>query len=176
MIFAVGYMQFETLQLKTCTSREACPVRGGSIVVANLHLVGLTEVIPRSDIDITPQEDIGSDSDMTSETFAPVVEPTECGRETERGLSNTFGGTDLQVKGDALKMVIVGFDLSSQIACHCRETEVVVFVEIVETQIHCHCQSIVSRNIGGDELCCDTTTQQVGECVGKSAANGNVTC
>ena len=53
MVFAVCHMKLETLQLKTCTSREACTVGGTSFVVVDLHLICPAEVIARSDIDVT---------------------------------------------------------------------------------------------------------------------------
>ena len=70
---------------------------------------------------------------MMAEAFAPVVQPTECGRESERGLSDPFGRSYLQVQRDSLEMVVVGLDLSAQITCHSRETEVNILVEVVET-------------------------------------------
>ena len=133
MIFAIGHMEFETLQLKTGTSRETSPVGRGSLAVVDLHLVGSAEVITRSNIDVTSQQDIGSDGKMMPETFAPVIEPTECDRKSEGRLTNALRGSHLQIQGDALEMIVVCFDLSSQVACYSRKTEVMVFIEIVET-------------------------------------------
>ena len=111
---------------------------------------------------------------MTAEALTPVVESAEGGREAQRRLSDALGGTHLQVEGDALEVFVVGLHLSTEIAGDGRETQVVVFVEVVETEIDSNGQRVVASDMRGDDLGGDATPEFVGEGIGKGAAHGDV--
>ena len=72
---------------------------------------------------------------MTAESFAPVVETAHGDGETQGRVPETFRGTQLQVEGDALEVVVVGFHLSTEVTGNGRDAEVEVFVEIVSAEI-----------------------------------------
>ena len=76
MILSISQMEFEALQRETGTEREPRPMGRRAFVVADLHLIGPTEVITYSHVDMAAKQHIGTDGDMSSEGLVPVSQST----------------------------------------------------------------------------------------------------
>ena len=75
---------------------------------------------------------------MVDETLIPVVQARERGREAQGGADELLADAQLEVQGQAFKVLVVGLDLSAQILDHGRERPAPVFVEVVGSEVKGH--------------------------------------
>ena len=68
--------------------------------------------------------------------FVPMIEIVQGDRETQRCVGESFGESELQVDGQFLGLVVEGLHLSAEVAQHQRGREIILFVVVVEAQIH----------------------------------------
>ena len=92
-----------------------------SLAVADLHLRCPSEVIACSQIDGRRENQVGADGQMFPDAVAPVVESAQSGREAQWRIEQSLADAKLQVEGDALKLVVIGFHLSTQILGNGRD-------------------------------------------------------
>ena len=145
-----------------------------AIAVADFHLTGTAEVIARSHIDVVTQQQVGTHGDMLDEALVPVVEARQGGREAQRRTDEALGDAELQVKGDALEVIIVGSYLSTQILGHGRQRPAAVGVEVVDAEVDCHGSRVIAGDVRRNEACGDATADAVAQQVGKRACQGNI--
>ena len=147
---------------------------GGALGIADLHLAGAPEVIACGHVDALSEQHVGTDGEVAAEALAPVVEPAHCGRYAQRGVADTFGGTYLQVEGDAVEVVFVGLELSAEVTGDRRQAQVVVLVVVVDAEVDPKGERVVAADIGRDELGGDAAAELIGQGVGEGAADGDV--
>ena len=147
---------------------------GGALGIADLHLAGAPEVIACGHVDALSEQHVGTDGEVAAEALAPVVEPAHRGRHAQRGVADTFGGTNLQVEGNAVEVVVVCLELSAEVTCDGRDAQVIVLVVVIQTEVDPDGERVVAADIGSDELGGDAAAELIGQGVGEGAADGDV--
>ena len=111
---------------------------------------------------------------MLAQTVLPVVQPHQRSRQPQRGAYQPLRHTYLQVQRHPLKVVLVGLQLTAQIAGHCRYRPLAFGVKVVQSQIDTHRQRVVLAYVAGDHLRRDAAADAVAQRVGKGAAHTDV--
>ena len=93
MIFAVGYVEFEPLQIESGSERESCTVCSASVGIVDVHFVGTAEVVAGSEPDAFRERRIDTHDEMVGEFVVPVVQIDECRRHSERCVGEAFAHT-----------------------------------------------------------------------------------
>ena len=112
---------------------------------------------------------------MAPDAVIPLRQTTHGDVESQWSSCQALAHTYLQIEGNALKIVVVGFHLSTQVTGYGREAPLVLLVVEVQSEINAHGQRVIACDMRRDELCRDTTAELVGEGVGKRTSHGDVT-
>ena len=51
MVFAIGNMEFEAFELQSCSGRKTCTVSGFTLIIADFHLTGASEIVANGEIE-----------------------------------------------------------------------------------------------------------------------------
>ena len=174
MQLGVGHVQLQPLQLHASAQRECCSVAALVLAGGDAHFLGSQGVVAGGQVELLAQQQVGTQHQVAPQPVLPVVEAYQRGREAQRRPHEAFRHTQLQVERHALEVVLIGCELSAQVAGHGRDAPYVISVVIVQAQVYGGGQRVVLANVGGDEAGGDASVNAVAQGVGKGAAHGNV--
>ena len=99
MVLAIAYLEFESLELQTCTQRQSGTMSRAAIRVADLHLVSPAEVIACSQVDNLSQQQVGTKGDMAPEALIPLRQTAQCDMEAQGRSRQTFADATCTSRG-----------------------------------------------------------------------------
>ena len=151
MILGIGHLQLETLQGESATNGESCPMSTLAFAIREFHLAGTTEVVACAHPDGFTNQEVGTYSKMLAETLVPTVQTIKGSMQSQGRVDKALADTQLQIQGDTFKLIVIGFDLSTQILGYRRQRPAITLVDIVQSEVEGYGSRTVTANAGGDE-------------------------